>query len=60
MAEKTAKIVLMKEDVDVFGFANDSVKSAELIDSVSVMATDFLPEENTVQASQEWVSSSPT
>ncbi len=53
MAEKTPKIVLMKEDVDVFGFARDSIKSAELVDGVSVMATDFLPEENTVQASQD-------
>lgn len=53
MAEKTAKIILMKEDVDVFGFARDTVKTTELIDSVSVMATDFLPDENTVQASQE-------
>lgn len=53
MAEKTPKIILMKEDVDVFGFAQDSVKSAELVDSVSVMATDFMPDENTVQASQE-------
>jgi subtilisin family serine protease len=53
VAEKTAKIVLLKQDVDAFGFAQDSIKSAELVDGVSVMATDFLPDENTVQVSQD-------
>ncbi len=53
MAKKTAKIVVMKPDVDVFGFAQDTIKAAELIDGVSVMATEFLPVENTVQANQD-------
>ena len=54
MAEKKAKIVLYKEDLDdPEGFAQASVKSADIVDAFSVMQTDFEPVENTVQLNRE-------
>ena len=53
MATTTSKIVLMKESTDVQDFASSAVKSGETIDAMSVMATNFEPEENTVQVNAE-------
>lgn len=52
-SSKTAKIVVLKEDVDVQGFAETSVKAANVYDGATLMATDAIPEEDTVQTSQE-------
>ncbi|MFQ5631843.1 MAG: S8 family peptidase [bacterium] len=54
MPKKKAKIILYKEDIDdAEGFAQTSVKSAEVVDAFSVMQTDFEPAENTVQVNRE-------
>jgi subtilisin len=50
MPERTSKIVLCKEDVDVQDFASSSVSGAQLVDALEVMATDFEPSAKTVQA----------
>ncbi|MFQ5570028.1 MAG: S8 family peptidase [Rhodothermales bacterium] len=53
MAQKNPKIILVKEDIDTQAFAADCVKSAATIDALTVMQTDFQPEENTVQVNNE-------
>lgn len=53
MAKKTPKIVLYKEGVSGQDLAEASVKSAEVVDAVSIMQTDFVPEEKTVQLNKE-------
>ena len=53
MATTTPKIVLTKETVDVQDFAASAVKSGETVDALSMMATDFMPEEKTVQVNAE-------
>lgn len=53
MAKKSSKIVLFKKGISGQGLAEASIKSAEIVDAVSIMQTDFVPEENTVQVNEE-------
>lgn len=54
MTSKKAKIILCGDQLkNVKDFAQSSVKSAEIVDALSVMQTEYVPEENTIQVNQE-------
>lgn len=52
-SSKLSKIVVLKEDVDVQDFAETSLKSVNVLDGPTLMATDAMPEDDVVQTSQE-------
>jgi subtilisin len=58
MGEKRRKIVVIKEGFTAEAVAKESVskviKRAQIIDAVSVMATDFMPDESAVLANEEF------
>lgn len=58
MAEKKPKIIIVKEDFTATQVAEESVskvvKSAEVMDAVDMMATDFEPDESTVLSNEEF------
>ncbi len=58
MSEKKPKIVIVKEDFTATEVAEESVskvvKSAEIMDAVDTMATDFEPEESTVLSNEDF------
>ena len=58
MAEKKPKIVIVKEDFTATQVAEESVskvvKSAEIMDAVDTMTTDFQPDESTVLSNEEF------
>ena len=53
MAKKSPKIILYKEDVDGMGLASSALQSTNVIDALSVMQTDFIPQEDTVQVNSD-------
>ena len=57
MAEKNPKIIIVKEGFTATQVAEESVnkivKSADIVDAVSTMATDFEPDDSTIQSNQE-------
>lgn len=53
MAKRTSKIILLKEDESSFSFAADFGAESSIVESVGVMATDFMPEESTIQVNED-------
>lgn len=53
MAKTYPKIILLKEDVDTEDYAAHAVKSGEIINALTKMQTDFMPQEDTIQVNPE-------